>query len=98
MEVNREPGVRDWQHSSLMAWGKKLLQSLSVVHLMVRYLLPKASRLNRSWCKWVGFLEILSTLVTQHLEANSWTGGREVPIILPSEVNNHLLCLVDIED
>ncbi len=50
-----------------MAWGKKLLLSLSVFTIMLRKRLPDGSNMNRQLPGWFESLVILAALLLQRL-------------------------------
>ncbi len=67
-----------WSHvdvMSLVAWGKKLLLSLSVFAIMLQQRLPDGSKMKRRWPGWVESLMILAAFevdVLQRGKSRSW--------------------------
>ncbi len=57
----------DFVLRSLMAWGKKLLLSLSVFAIMLLKRLPDGSKQKRWLPGWLEFLVILAALLLQRL-------------------------------
>ncbi len=71
----------EFEFRSLMAWGKKLLLSLSVFAIMLRKRLPDGSKIKRRLPGWFEFLMISTALLLQHLREMSCREGRADPEI-----------------
>ncbi len=69
----------EFEFRSLMAWGKKLLLSLSVFAIMLLKRLPDGSKQKRWLPGWVESLRILAALLLQRLMLISCREGRADP-------------------
>ena len=76
-----------------MTRGRKLLQSLVVLHRMLQNLSPEASTENSPWCGREQSLITFPAWDKQHLGAISWKEGREVPMIVSAVLTTLLTFL-----